>query len=198
MRAVPHHRLRSLLRPLLRPFLRVWIACAGLMALAGCVSAPEGVSSVRGFDAARYQGEWRAILRLDHAFERGLTNVTARYTIDGDGVKVVNRGFDRAACRWRSIEGRATFQQSADVASLSVTFFWPLAGGYHVIALDRRAYSWAMVAGPTRDYLWILARKPDLPAAVRDDLVAQARALGFPVEKLVRVDHSPPVCAPKT
>jgi apolipoprotein D and lipocalin family protein len=164
------------------------------LALAGCVSPPGGVTPVRGFDSARYLGEWHAIMRLDHAFERGLTNVSAVYTAQGAGaLRVVNRGFDRATCRWRSVEGRAAFLESPDVASLSVSFFWPISGGYHVIALDP-AYGWAMVAGPTRDYLWILARKPSLPSAVRERLVEQARALGFPVEKLTLVDHSAPVC----
>ncbi|MDX2446852.1 MAG: lipocalin family protein, partial [Desulfobacterales bacterium] len=31
-------------------------------------------------------------------------------------------------------------------------------GGYHVIALDQETYHYAMVAGPSRSYLWILSR----------------------------------------
>jgi apolipoprotein D and lipocalin family protein len=176
--------------------LRIAGPCAGLLALSGCVGAPDGVTPLGGFDATRYQGEWFAVMRLDHSFERGLTNVSATYSAQGDGVKVVNRGFDRKACRWRSIEGHARFLESPEVASLAVSFFGPISGGYHVIALDRKAYGWAMVAGPTRDYLWILSRNPQLAPEVRARLIAQARDLGFPVDKLARVDHSAPVCAP--
>ena len=176
--------------------LRIAGPCAGLLALSGCVGAPDGVTPLRGFDATRYQGEWFAVMRLDHSFERGLTNVSATYSAQGDGVKVVNRGFDRKACRWRSIEGQARFLETPEVASLAVSFFGPISGGYHVIALDRKAYGWAMVAGPTRDYLWILSRNPQLAPEVRARLIAQARDLGFPVDKLARVDHSAPVCAP--
>ena len=92
---------------------------------------------------------------------------------------VVNKGFDRAKCRHRSIEGRASFQGPSDVASLSVSFFWPLAGGYHVIALDHEHYRWAMVAGPTRGYLWILAREPQLDQAALGMLIRQATDLRF-------------------
>jgi apolipoprotein D and lipocalin family protein len=161
--------------------------------LANCSGKPDGVEPVRPFDVQRYKGRWFEIMRLDHSFERGLTNVTATYALRDDGsIGVLNRGFDRAAYRWNEAEGRAVFQGAPDTASLSVTFFWPFAGGYHVIALDRRHYRWALVCGPSRNYLWILARRADLSSEIRNRLIIQARGLGFPVENLVSVDHSPP------
>ena len=169
------------------------LCAAGL--LAACTGVPSGVEPVRGFDLARYQGEWRSIMRLDHSFERGLTNVSAFYTPQGAFVRVDNRGFDRSACRWRTISGTARPLGPPDVGSLGVTFYPPLEAGYHVIDLDRRGYQWALVSGPTRDYLWILARKPDLSPDVRRRLVAKAASLGYPVERLQLVDHSPLACA---
>ena len=163
----------------------------------GCTERPEGVEPVRPFDIQRYKGEWFEIMRLDHGFEKGLTNVTARYTLSADGsVSVRNRGFDRRNCRWKEADGRAVFQEDRDTASLSVTFFWPFSGGYHVFALDKRDYGWAMISGPSRDYLWILARQPDLPAAIRNRLVGQARRLAFPVDDMILVDHGKPDCVP--
>jgi len=179
---------------------RRWTA-ALLLAIAALVSSctgrPDGIEPVSGFQPARYAGTWYEIMRLDHRFERGLTNVDATYTPRDDGrLSVINRGFDRAACAWKSVEGTAAFQAGPDTASLSVTFFWPFAGGYHVFALDREDYAWAAVSGPTRDYLWILARRPDLPAETSERLVAMARDLGFPVAELILVDHTPPSCTP--
>jgi apolipoprotein D and lipocalin family protein len=169
----------------------------GFLLFAGCVGRPVGVEPVGSFDVQRYKGEWFEIMRLDHSFERGLTNVTATYTLRDDGsVGVLNRGFDRAACRWKNAKGRAVFRGAADTASLSVTFFWPFAGGYHVFDLDQSDYGWAMIAGPSRDYLWILARQPDLTAGIRNRLVDKARSLGFSVDDLILVDHSDPNCAP--
>ena len=165
--------------------------------LAGCTGRPDGVVAVHPFDVQRYKGEWFEIMRLNHSFERGLTNVTATYTLRDDGsVGVLNRGFDRKACRWQEADGRAVFQESPRTASLSVTFFWPFAGGYHVFALDQRDYGWALVSGPSKDYLWILARAPDLSADIQNQLIEQARNLGFPVNELILVDHSQPICLP--
>ncbi len=60
----------------------------------------------------------------------------------------------------------------------------PILGGYHVIALDPE-YRWAMVAGPSRDYLWILARQPELPPKVLTELLARARRAGFATDALI-------------
>jgi len=168
---------------------------AALVLLAGCTGRPDGVEPVSPFDIERYKGVWYEIMRLDHSFERGLTNVTATYDLREDGtVGVLNRGFDREKCRWKEANGTAEFQGEKTVASLSVTFFWPFAGGYHVFALDQRNYGYALVAGPSQDYLWILARRPDLPVDIRKALVAKAREQGFPVDDLILVDHGQPPC----
>ena len=68
-----------------------------------------------------------------------------------------------------------------------MSFFGPFYGGYHIVALDRENYSYAMISGPSRDYLWILARDRQLPPAVLDGLLQQARALGFAIEQLIMV-----------
>jgi len=165
--------------------------------VSGCAGIPQGVEPVRPFDVQRYEGEWFEIMRLDHSFERGLTNVTATYTLRSDGsVGVLNRGFDRKNCRWKDADGRAVFRGDRDTASLSVTFFWPFAGGYHVFSLDQPDYGWALISGPSRNYLWILARQPNLSADIRNRLVDQARSRGFPVDDLILVDHAKPDCLP--
>lgn len=153
---------------------------------------PEGVTPVTGFDVQRYAGRWYEIARLDHSFERGLTDVSAHYRLRTDGsVEVINRGFDPSADRWRQATGRALFIGASDVGSLKVSFFGPFFGGYHVVELDPQ-YRWSLVSGPDRSYLWILARERTLPAQVREALVARARALGFDTTQLVWVAQTRP------
>jgi apolipoprotein D and lipocalin family protein len=179
-----------------------WIAsprivfCFVVLSLAGCTGIPSGIEPVQSFDARRYTGEWYEIARLDHRFERGLTHVRAVYTLKPDGtVSVENKGFNPKKCQWSDIEGSAHFLQKPDVASLSVTFFPPFAGGYHVFALDRKNYQWAMVAGPTKDYLWILSRKPSLDSKILERLINEARAKGFPVDQLIMVNQGQLNCS---
>jgi apolipoprotein D and lipocalin family protein len=162
-----------------------------LLVLGGCaVAPPSGVTPITDFELNRYLGKWYEIARLDHSFERGLSKVSATYSPREDGgVKVVNRGYDDRAGVWKEAEGRAYFTGEPTVGSLKVSFFGPFYGGYHIIALDKENYSWAMISGPNRDYLWILARARELPPAVLDELLQQARALGFATDQLIRVEQ---------
>jgi apolipoprotein D and lipocalin family protein len=158
--------------------------------LGGCASVPEGLQPVTDFQADRYLGTWYEIARLDHSFERGLSKSTAEYTKRDDGsIQVVNRGYDAQRGKLREARAVARFIGPADVASLKVTFFWPFSGAYHVIALDREGYNYAMVTSSSRSYLWILARQNHLDAAVQDDLLAKAKAWGFKTEELIFVEH---------
>lgn len=166
----------------------VWILLATM--LVGCTGMPKGVEPVRGFALDRYLGRWYEIARLDHSFERGLTDVTATYSLRSDGgIDVVNRGYDAAKGEWREAKGRAYFLGDPDEASLKVTFFWPFYGGYHVIALDRSHYRYALVSGPSREYLWILARERVLPEAVLRELLGIAQVNGFDTKALIYVMH---------
>lgn len=161
------------------------------LSLAACSTAPpEGVHPVTSFDIDRYLGRWYEIARLDHSFERGMSDVSATYQLQDDGsVKVINRGYDTQRQAWKEAIGRAVFIGDSHTASLKVSFFGPFYGGYHVIALDQQSYRWALVAGPDRDYLWILARDKTLPADIREQLVRQARGLGFATDQLIWVEQ---------
>lgn len=178
----------------------LFFALVSLGLLAGCTtSPPAGVQPVSGFELERYLGTWHEVARLDHRFERGLVAVTARYALrDDGGVSVTNRGFDTDDGEWSEIEGRAYFIGDNDIGSLKVSFFGPFFGGYHIVELDEAApdYRYALVSGPNRNYLWVLARDPDLPEPDFARLVARAAALDFPVDELIRVAADPPADAP--
>ncbi len=154
--------------------------------LPACASVPKGLAPVGGFELGRYLGTWYEIARLDHVFERGLVQVTAEYSLRGDGgVRVLNRGFDPRKNKWKEAEGRAYFTGDKATGALKVSFFRPFYGGYNIIELDKESYQYALVAGPNRSYLWILARSPELSAATLEKLVSRAGELGFDTSKLI-------------
>ena len=157
----------------------------------GCAGIPKGTEPVGGFELERYLGRWYEIARLDHSFERGLNNVTAEYSMrDDGGVRVLNRGYDPRNDVWKEAEGRAYFVGDPGVGQLKVSFFGPFYGGYNILELDQESYGYALVAGPTRSYLWILARAPRLDEAVVRRLTDRAAELDFPVDELIFVEHT--------
>lgn len=161
--------------------------------ITGCTGIPEGLEPVTGFEPDRYLGKWHEIARLDHSFERNMSNVSATYTRgENEYIRVQNRGFNTQKGKWKQIEGRARLMGSSAVGSLKVSFFGPFYGGYHIIALDKQNYGYAMVSGPSRSYLWILSRSKILDDNIYAELVSKASELGFDTKKLIKVEHDLP------
>ncbi|MEQ1637674.1 MAG: lipocalin family protein [Methylococcales bacterium] len=159
-----------------------------LMLMTGCTGIPQGLTAISGFDIQRYLGTWHEIARLDHRFERGLDSISATYTLREDGgVDVLNKGRKIESGEWTKAEGKAYFIDKTDVGRLKVSFFGPFYGGYNIITLDKKNYSYAMISGPDKDYLWILSRTPKLPQATLQSLITQAKAQGFETDKLIFV-----------
>jgi apolipoprotein D and lipocalin family protein len=166
------------------------VAAMMLALLSGCTGSPDGVSVVTGFELDRYLGTWYEIARLDHSFERGLSGVTADYSLrDDGGVHVINRGLSAESGEWDEAIGKAYLVGASDVGQLNVSFFGPFYGGYNIVELDKRGYQYSLVAGPTRDYLWILSRTPQMEPNVLQSLVNRARELGFATDELIFVEH---------
>lgn len=157
--------------------------------LSACTGIPEGVKPVDNFELQRYLGKWYEIARLDHSFERGLSRVTAEYSLLEDGgVRVINRGYAAKNGEWEQAEGKAYFVGSPTVGHLKVSFFGPFYGSYVIFELDKD-YDYAMVSGPSRSYLWLLSRKPVVDEALKQRFIQRASMLGFAVDQLIWVDQ---------
>jgi apolipoprotein D and lipocalin family protein len=74
---------------------------------------------------------------------------------------VVNKGYNPDRGMWQKTDGVAYFTGEPSRAALKISFFGPFYGSYNVIALDKE-YRYALVCGPDRDYLWLLARAPTI------------------------------------
>ncbi|GGB50587.1 hypothetical protein GCM10011502_24640 [Oceanisphaera marina] len=166
--------------------MRILLMCLiGL--LAGCTGMPDGVSPVQNFDAKRYLGTWHEIARLDHSFERGLEQVTAEYQLrDDGGIQVINRGVDADSGERKQAQGKAYFVNDEQEAHLKVSFFGPFYGSYVVFELDDN-YEYAFVSGYNHDYLWLLAREPEVSPQLKAQFVDKAKVLGFATKELIWV-----------
>lgn len=166
--------------------LSLWLT----LLITGCVGIPDQVKPIDNFKVHNYLGKWYEIARLDHSFERGLTHITAEYSLrDDGGLRVVNRGYVTKEGKWKEAVGKAYFVNEPDKGYLKVSFFGPFYGSYIIFDLDQENYQYSLVCGPDTTYLWILSRTPVIEAAVKKRLVEKAASLGFDTSKLIYVTH---------
>ncbi len=116
--------------------------------------------------------------------------MTADYTMRVDGgVRVVNTGRDSETGFVEQAEGRAYFVGDPSSGHLKVSFFGPFFGSYVIFELDQQDYQYAFVSGYNRDYLWLLARTPQVSEALIQYFERRVTELGFESEQLIFVQQ---------
>ena len=140
------------------------------------------IPAVKDFDINRYCGKWYEIARLPNWFENGMSGVSANYSLNHNGtVKVVNSGMKNG--KIHSVTGTAELAGKTNEGELKVSFMWPFRGSYRIIKLATD-YSVAVVCGKSYNYLWILARKPEISLADLDEILKFLQPYGFNIANL--------------
>ncbi|ABM05239.1 Lipocalin family protein [Psychromonas ingrahamii 37] len=156
----------------------------------GCTGVAKDIKPVEGLQTEKYLGLWYEIARLDHSFERGMSNVKAEYSLREDGgIKVLNSGYSSEEKEWTTAEGKAYFVDEKNKGHLKVSFFGPFYGSYVIFKLDKINYQYAYVTSYSKDYLWLLARTATVTEAVKQDFIKTAKINGFATDQLIFVDQ---------
>jgi lipocalin len=176
-------------------FSHIGIAWKGLVPLLGllvfissCATEKE-LSTVSNVDMDRYIGKWYEIARLPNSFERDMVCVTATYSYkrNRNKIQVFNEGYKTGReLKYKSSLGTARIPDNQKPGELKVSFFYPFSGDYYIIHLDEQGYQYALVGSPSRKYLWILSRTPQLATSIYNRLIQIATEKGFDVDKLIK------------
>jgi apolipoprotein D and lipocalin family protein len=194
--STPSAQSQGLTQRLTHAPIHPWLGCLCLCLAAWLSTGPAhaelaALKTVPSVDVPRYMGTWHEIAKYPNWFQRKCASSTqATYTLQADGrVQVLNR-CKTAQGEWSEALGAARQIGGPTSAQLKVRFapewlsFLPLVwGDYWIIDLDPD-YQWVVVSEPQRDYLWILSRTPELPAATYQRLRDKLEARGFDLKRL--------------
>ncbi len=129
------------------------------------------------FDIDRFMGVWYEAARTDTRFERGLSDVCARYSRNANGtVTVTNRGYDARLRRYREANALAV---RAEAPNFFKVYFIPFIPGIYQVANIDAEYRRALIAGGSTQYGWILSRDPELSDDEMKSLLDTAAELGY-------------------
>lgn len=167
----------------------ILIIMLSLLSLAGCADKTVTVdnTTVKQLDLKRFMGKWYEIARYDHKFERGMTNVSATYTLLDDGrIEVVNQGIKKG--KVKTADGKGKLPDASEPGKLKVAFFLWFYADYYVLDIAPD-YSYALIGSSSDNYLWIMSRTPTLPQPTLDQLLEKLQRRGYDTEKLIWVQQ---------
>jgi apolipoprotein D and lipocalin family protein len=152
----------------------------------GCSATYPDLPVVDQVDLDRYVGRWYEIASFPAPFQQNCVGTRADYSLNDDGtIAVVNSCYDGSFdARLRTANGTARAVGGSNNAKLLVRFFL-FDGDYWILELGEDPdYGYAVVGAPSRDYLWILSRQPQLSQDIVDAILDRLPELGFEVERL--------------
>lgn len=182
-----------------------WALAAATAVFAQAASVPP--QPLPRLDVAAYMGTWYQVLWIPNRFQKQcVADTAATYRDLGDGtVEVINRcrqadgsldsvrGVARPPAGLARIEGGQLVPARLEVSFLPAWLRWTGIGwgAYWVVDLapDGR---YAIISEASREYLWVLSRKPTL--ASDDSIAVRARlqALGFDLARVQVQAHGTP------
>jgi apolipoprotein D and lipocalin family protein len=144
--------------------------------------------TVEHVDLARFMGDWYVIANIPTFIESGAHNAVESYRLEPDGT--IATTFTFRAGGFAGEEKRYTphgFVLDRNTNALwGMQFVWPVKADYRIVYLAPD-YSQTVIGRAKRDYVWIMARTPSIPAADYERLVAFAASLGYDPTRIQKV-----------
>ena len=161
--------------------------------LSACQSIPENrMQVVPQLELDRFMGDWYVIANIPTFLEKGAHNAVESYRLADDGRVETTFTFRDGAFDGPQKTYRPTgFVSEDNNAVWGMQFIWPIKAEYLVIFLDD-AYQRTIIGRSKRDYVWLMARKPELSEGEYREMLNAAAAAGYDISRIERVPQQWP------
>lgn len=170
-------RLKSSLLALLLPIV-----------LGACAARGPQMETVDFVDLNRFMGDWYVIANIPTFLEKNAYNAVETYAMNDDGSIQTTFTFRKGSFdgEQKEFNPKGFVTNTQTNATWGMRFVWPIKADYRIIFLDED-YSMTVIARQKRDFLWIMARTPNISTADYQKLVDLAESVGYDVSKILRV-----------
>ena len=159
-----------------------------LLLLTGCATSLPPLKTVEKVDLKRYMGPWYVIAAIPTFIETEAYNAIEDYRLKPDGtidtVFTFNQGgFEGPPKRYNP---RGFVVDRVNNSTWGMQFIWPFKAEFLITYLSPD-YSQTVIGRNQRDYVWIMARTPQIPEADYQRLLTELAAQGYDLNKLRKV-----------
>lgn len=156
----------------------------------GCAGAGSPLPTVPRVELERFMGPWYVIAHIPAGAEKNAYDGIETYRLAEDGSIETTYVFREGGHDGpeKRLTPRGFVRDRSTNATWGMQFVWPFRLEYLIAHVDAD-YQETIVARSARDYVWIMARRPDLAEADYIRLVDRVAALGYDLDRLRRVPH---------
>ena len=168
------------------------VLLATVMPLFGC-SNHAPMATVDYVDIDRFMGDWYVVANIPTFLEEGAHNAVESYEKNDDGTIATtfsfrDGGFDGELKEYHP----KGFIKDTDTNALwGMQFIWPIKADYRIVYLDKD-YTKTVIGREARDYVWLMARNPELTEDEYAEIVEYIDSIGYDISKLKRVPQQWP------
>jgi apolipoprotein D and lipocalin family protein len=166
-----------------------WLALVALLPFIGaCASKGPEMETVDYVDLERFMGDWYVIANIPTFLEKGAHNAVESYALNDDGTIATTFVFraDSFDGEEKRYNPKGFVRDTQTNAEWGMRFVWPIKADYRIVYLDE-GYSQTIIARQKRDFIWIMAREPNISDEDYDKLVNFAKSIGYDASKIERV-----------
>jgi apolipoprotein D and lipocalin family protein len=138
-------------------------------------------------------GDWYVIANIPTFIEKGAHNAVESYRLEADGTVATTFTFRQGAFDGpvKTYTPRGFVRDATSNAVWGMQFLWPFKAEYLIIYLNKE-YTQTIIGRNKRDYVWIMARTPEIPDEDYARLIKDLAAWGYDISKIEKVPQSWP------
>ncbi len=156
--------------------------------LAACQSQPlPPVAMARDVELERFMGSWFVLAHIPLPPEKQAWNAVEHYRLRDDGRIATTFVFRKGDAEGPLKDYHPVASVSDEDAALwKMQFLWPFKADFRISWLDD-AYQVTVIGREKRDYVWVMARTPQLDDARWQQIEAFLTEQGYEMERMRRV-----------
>lgn len=162
---------------------------------AGCASTPvaDDIRVAQSVDIERFMGDWYVISAIPTFIEKESYNAVETYELNPDGTIDTTFSFNKGGFdgKRKTYNPKGFVREGTGNAIWGMRFIWPIKADYRIVYVSED-YSTTIIGRNKRDFVWIMARTPELSAEDYFDLVKIVREEGYDTSKLREVPQQWP------
>ena len=155
--------------------------------LSGCAAKGSQLETVSDVDIERFMGDWYVIAHIPTFIEKNAYNAVESYRLDGDRIETTfsfrNKGFDGPEKKYQP---NAIVTDPETNAVWGMQFVWPFRSDFRIVYLNDD-YTTTIIGRNKRDYVWIMAREPEISEQEYERLARLVGEMGYDSSELRRV-----------